>query len=1268
MRLLFALTLCLLWGLFATAEAQSTQEEARDRSYLQGLLEDNLSAAGRDVRITGFSGALSSQASLQELTIADDDGIWLTLRDVVLDWDRSALFSRRLDVTQLTAKEIVLARLPAPEGATTPSPEARPFALPELPVAIEIRKLEAEKITLGAPLLGDEIALSLEGEIALANGEGSADISLARIDGPKAELSFQASYANATRNLALALELDEAADGIAARLLNLPGAPSVNLSIEGTGPLSDYAADVRLATDGQTRLAGRVQLTEPAAPGDETPADPAIVVAPKRIFSAEISGDIAPVFLPEYQDFFGDTVALTVAGTVFQDQSLTINALDLRTAEMVIAGALSLDATGWPVVIDVTTRIADPEGGAVLLPLPGLKTRLTQLALDFDYDAAVSDSWTFTLALDALQRDDLKIGRAQLTGQGALEKGDATLVSQVLGATEFVIAQIAPTNEKLAEALGTELTGTLDFAWAEAVPLQLTNLALRGADYRLTGVVSLDNLEDPLNLLARGDLAFQADDLTRFSALAGRLLAGRAELAVTGNIAPLSGAFDVEVTGDTLGLAVNHPQVDPLIAGQSTLDLAAQRDETGLTVPRLVIRNDAANIFANGRLATGASLLSARAQITELAPLDLGLAGSATVTGQFNQEGENWKYEVSGTGPGGAVVQADGALNFDETILQRIVFDARAEVDSLRPYAALAKRDLAGAAALTAEGWFEPQDRRFVLALDGTTDDIQIGSTVADQLLAGAGNITAELRGAGGNVFALENLRLTTRELTATVTGDADGPTTDLDIALRLRDLGVFAPGFSGPVSVQGRALQQAALWRLDLSGVGPGGTNAEVRGTLAEDASGANLSITGGAPVALVNNFIGANAASGRVSYDLALTGPLALSSLSGRVSTTDARLFIPAQQITLSPISGDIRLSGGQAVLDIAAQVTDGGRLTARGPVALSAPFSADLEITLASVALSDDALYSTTISGQADVSGPLTGGARISANLELGPTELQIPDGSAPNLAVLTDMQHVNEPADVRRTRVAAGFVTSGQGGSGGAQRAYPLDILLRAPSRIFIRGRGLDAELGGQLRLTGTSANVIPLGRFDLIRGRLDILGKRLVLSQGSAQLQGGLDPYIRLVADTEAAGTDIRIVAEGLASAPSITFTSSPELPEDEVLALLLFERNLSEISPLQALQLAAAVQTLAGGGSGLLGRLRTEFGLDDLDVTTSDSGATGVRIGKYINENIYTDVTAGSDGTSEINLNLTVTPSVTARGSVGSDGETRLGIFFERDY
>ncbi len=256
-----------------------------DRDYLTALLEDNLSGTGRQVVITGFQGALSAQASLSELTIADDQGVWLTLRDVVLDWNRAALLRGTVSVNELYAGEIILDRLPesAPSG---PVPEAQPFSLPDLPVAIRIGRLAADRIALAPGILGQPVEGRLTASLGLSGGEGAADLLLERLDdGPSGRVALTASYSNTSQTLAINLDATEGADGLLVSALGIPARPKAALTIAGKGPFSAFVADIALSTNDAPRLTGRV-VTQSAA--GETG------------FAANLSGDLAPLFLPDY--------------------------------------------------------------------------------------------------------------------------------------------------------------------------------------------------------------------------------------------------------------------------------------------------------------------------------------------------------------------------------------------------------------------------------------------------------------------------------------------------------------------------------------------------------------------------------------------------------------------------------------------------------------------------------------------------------------------------------------------------------------------------------------------------------------------------------------------------------------------------------------------------------------------------------------------------------------------------------------------------------
>ena len=84
-------------------------------------------------------------------------------------------------------------------------------------------------------------------------------------------------------------------------------------------------------------------------------------------------------------------------------------------------------------------------------------------------------------------------------------------------------------------------------------------------------------------------------------------------------------------------------------------------------------------------------------------------------------------------------------------------------------------------------------------------------------------------------------------------------------------------------------------------------------------------------------------------------------------------------------------------------------------------------------------------------------------------------------------------------------------------------------------------------------------------------------------------------------------------------------------------------------------------------GGGLIDGLRGDVGLADVDITTDAAGNPALRLGRYVSENVYTDVTVGTE-TTDATINLDLTSNLTLRAGVSSDGNTSVGIEFARDY
>jgi translocation and assembly module TamB len=1414
MRILLFISLALTL-LAAPLHAQDSDE---DRGFLQALIEDNLSGAGREVRITGFAGALSSEATLEELTIADEEGVWLRLRDVALNWTRSALLTGRVEVNSLTAAEITLSRLPESEEPVTPEDaEAKPFSLPELPVSVNIGEISAETLTLGAPILGEEIRLELFGSLSLGSGEGTADIEVTRLDG-RGEISLDASFDNESRELALDLTLDEAPGGIAATLLNLPDSPAIALTLQGEAPLDDYAAELRLATDGTDRLTGRLTLQ-----GSE---------AGTR-FEAGLDGDLTPLMTEEYRAFFGGQSALSLTGTRAPDGALEIDQLSLSAAQLALDGTLALDAAGWPTRFDLSGNIGDGTT-PVRLPVAGPPVTLEKATLSARYDAAQGDRWRASVEVTDLMQPDLRLDRATLSGRGTLRRAAPRGVTAL---AEFDIAGLDLADPALAEAAGTGLAGHVSLDWNEGAPLLLRALRVASGGATLAANGRIEALSDGFPV--SGNARIDAPDLARFAALSGQDLAGAATATLSGSGSLLGGDFDLTLGAATDGLALGIPQADPLIAPETTLSVKARRDTTGTTLDLFELENRHLSARTSGRLDSTSGTLEVTANLSDLSLSDRRLDGAAEtraqvtwsaggdvtlsdllveamgarisgtatlspeaeglpVSGQIEAEvadlarfaaitGQPLEGRIDATLGGGGMIetqqlditleaatsdlatgiaQLDGLITGDGRLLieaahetgevtlrdlrlaydaaridasgsgiideqsGQLVFDANlsdlsliderlsgpaeargmiardadgaitatglaadlmgatldatgtvqpdpeafaatgtvaAKVSDLSRFAALAGQPLRGSVDLTAEG--ETSDGGNALSLNTTLEgrDLATGIAQLDQLIAGRLSLNAQA-GRTPERIEIRNIVLETPQVSLTAEGDGAGGPVSIDA--RLANLGLFAPEFPGPLSANGSVTLQGPEARrvnLDLDATGPGGTTATLSGDVIDHGARLDLAASGALPLALVNSFIQPNAINGTARYDLRVSGAPALGSVSGTVTTEGTRVALPETGLAIDNLSGTATLGQSRVQTDFTARMRDGGQVTVTGPISLTPGYSGDLNVGLAGLVLTDQLIYTTTANGDVTVNGPLTGGARIGGAITLEETNIRIPSGLGPASVSLPDLQHENEPAYSRATRQRAGLVRTEE--SGTASRPYALDLVINAPNRIFVRGRGLDAELGGRLRIRGTTADVAPDGFFELIRGRFDILGKRLTLTEGRVNMQGSLDPYLRFVAETEVEDTVLQVIIEGLASAPEITFASSPDLPQEEVVSRLIFGRGLDSISPFQAAQMASAVATLTGSGENdVVGRLRGAVGLADLDVTQTEEGGTQVSAGAYISDNIYTEVTADSEGKQRINLNLDVSKSVTLKGGASNDGDSGVGVFFERDY
>ncbi|MGZ9811355.1 translocation/assembly module TamB domain-containing protein [Pseudoroseicyclus sp. H15] len=1279
------------------------------------LILDTLTAEAETLNLTA-SGALESDGWPQRLQLdgsfgaADGQmmvlpfgggGISARSAQIQLDYDQAQgdAFTLTFNARDYTQGDIAVGELSL-EGNGAISPDAQTYSA-DLSYA-------ATALDFSDPALSQAVGTEIRGDIAFAQpAEGPLEISQLTLEGPGIELSGNASVDTGSDRLQSRLDLALTAGDLSrfAPLAGIDLTGGATLNIGGDFALLDRSG--RLTLEGETSdlglgipeldglLAGDGRLNITVARDSsgtrvedlQVRTDGLTLIADANISSAQANGEFS-LTLPDLSRAVPELSGPgTFNGTARWGSASGASIVATLAADALMADVdITQNADGWQGTVDASVSDLAPFSGLTSYDLDGaidVKIKGTAASDLSRYDVSI-DGTTQNLALGIDAADTLLAGEGRISGEingadGAISFENFSartpqvtlLTSGTLAGSDLDarfdanladVGLIAPGLDGPANATGEAVLqgGAVD------VTANITAPGGLGADV----TVQRADADAPLSVEATASVP----DLAPFSDLAGLQLGGSAEINASGAIPAGGERLVIDLSGTTQDVAIGIAQVDALLAGPGEISATLISDQGLLAAEDIDISTQAVTLTgraqrgADGALEADldATLLQPGALVSGVTdPVDLALQASLAADRALD-------VSLTASAAGNRVsLTANGPWSEEQGDWQ-LTTSARIDAPQLAALARPLGLPLSGGVSGTVEGSVQPMALVFEQQVSATAQNLGVGNELANRILAGTGRIDLSIARRPDGSLVSDGFDIRFPNITATgALRQADGGgTANFDV--RLADVGLLAPGFNGPLSANGSAELNGGQWTVSTDIEGPGGLGARVAGTYGPG-SAMNLGATGQLPLGLVNAFIEPRRLDGTAAFDLTIAGP-SLDAISGQVTVNGARLSLPTLTESLEDISGTITLSGGQANVALNGNVATGGTVSVGGNIGLTGGYNAGLQVSASGLVLRDPALYEATINAALTIEGPLTGGGRIAGNVNVEQAEIRVPSSPIGPLGDLPTVYHINPTPAVRTTLARADLNLAGEelggggnGGSGGSG-AFALDLTLNAPGRIFVRGRGLDAELGGQLTITGTTANVIPTGAFNLIRGRLDLLGQRFDLSEGSVTLQGNFDPYLRLIARTEAQnGTVVIITVEGPALEPEVTFSSEPSLPQDEVLSQLLFGTSITDISPFQAVQLASAVSTLAGrGGVGVLGRLRMGLGLDDLDVQTDDEGNTAVQAGKYISENVYADVTLGND--TEVTLNLDLTDNITVRGAVSSDGESRLGVFYELDY
>ena len=523
----------------------------------------------------------------------------------------------------------------------------------------------------------------------------------------------------------------------------------------------------------------------------------------------------------------------------------------------------------------------------------------------------------------------------------------------------------------------------------------------------------------------------------------------------------------------------------------------------------------------------------------------------------------------------------------------------------------------------------------------------------------------------------------------------------------------------NGDATITGSAADPGGKFSLKVSGAKMGGLNTEglppVEATVDGTLGGRRVNVTGrvtagrarldlqaavplgGGPLsasvkgqvelAMFNDFLaaGADRVGGPLSLDIKVEGTPDKPRASGTVTLRNGVYQNSEYGVRLQAINATVTGAGDSFRLtSLSAKTPGGGTISGNGSVTLGANGSlpVDVRIQTNNALLVSSDLATVHADSDLTMSGDLSADALFRGSIKIRNAVIQIPD-SFPVSVTPIPVRQINVPPQVAARMKAEGVAlnTATPQPRRTRNRNQPqkppsqirLDVTVDSPNQFYVRGQGIDAEMQGQLHIVGTTTTPEIQGSFKMRRGQISKFGQRLDFEHGNLTFNGGvMDPQLDFLASARAGDVTAHIQVGGYASKPELTLSSTPELPQDEVLSRLLFGQATGQLSPTQAIQLAQAAAELAGvggGGTGLLGGIQKTLGLDQLDFNTDASGGSAIGLGRYLTKGVRVGVEQGIDaGSTRATVTVDVTNNIKGKAEAGGDSGGAVGVTMEWEY
>jgi translocation and assembly module TamB len=253
-----------------------------------------------------------------------------------------------------------------------------------------------------------------------------------------------------------------------------------------------------------------------------------------------------------------------------------------------------------------------------------------------------------------------------------------------------------------------------------------------------------------------------------------------------------------------------------------------------------------------------------------------------------------------------------------------------------------------------------------------------------------------------------------------------------------------------------------------------------------------------------------------------------------------------------------------------------------------------------------------------------------------------------------------------------------VAAGEDGSPGVPQVnVPLpflraDIRVDIPRNAWVQGPGTAMEMNGDIRITKALEQPFILsGGITMVRGFATFYNKKFVMQEGQVTFTGSpeINPFVNITVTHTVSGYEVQIHVEGQARQPKVTFSSTPELEQTDILSLLIVGKTMDRLSSSDQQSLSSQLGGAAGGL--IAGPLQEAIGgALGLDMFTIGAGDSSVSIGEYVTQDLFLsyDVSMGKGGGNRVGLEYSITPELKLKGSTSDNGASSIGLLWRRDY